>query len=146
MKIYLDVCAIQRPLDTPDQIRIILEAEAILGILALCESGRVELVSSDALTYETEQNPLPVRKEHARAVLSRAKSHVRLSDEAKSQAEQLTTLGFKPLDALHLALAETSKAEYFCTCDDRLLRKAKQVADLRVKVVSLLELIQEIEE
>ncbi len=56
MKIYLDVCAIQRPLDTPSHLRIALEAEAILGILALCESGRVELVSSDALVYETERN------------------------------------------------------------------------------------------
>lgn len=145
MKVYLDVCAIQRPLDTPDQIRIVLEAEAVLGILALCESGQLELVSSDALDYEVEQNPLPVRKEHAKAVLGKARSRVRLSDEAKRRAEQLTTLGFTPLDALHLASAETGNAEYFCTCDDRLLRKAKKTPDLRVKVISPIELVQEIE-
>ncbi len=49
MKIYLDVCAIQRSLDTPSHLRIAIEAEAILGILALCERGQVEIVSSDAL-------------------------------------------------------------------------------------------------
>ncbi len=29
MKIYLDVCAIQRPLDTPSHLRIAIEAEAV---------------------------------------------------------------------------------------------------------------------
>jgi predicted nucleic acid-binding protein len=51
----------------------------------------------------------------------------------------------RPLDALHVALAETGKADYFCTCDDRLLRNAKQVKDLIVKVVNPVDLVQEIE-
>ncbi len=41
----MDVCAIQMPLDTPDQIRIRLETEAVLGIIALCDRGLIELVS-----------------------------------------------------------------------------------------------------
>ena len=145
MRIYLDICAIQRPLDTPDQIRVVLEAEAVLGLLALGESEQLELVSSEALIYENEQNPLPVRQEHARTVLAKAKSIVRLSTEAKAGANYLVEAGLKPLDALHLALAEEGKAEYFCTCDDQLLRKARPMADLRLKMVSPLELVQEIE-
>jgi predicted nucleic acid-binding protein len=31
-----------------------------------------------------------------------------------------------------LALAESGKADYFCTCDDKLLRTAKQVRDLKL--------------
>jgi hypothetical protein len=42
MKIYLDICSVQRPLDDKAQLRILVEAEAILGILALCESGQAE--------------------------------------------------------------------------------------------------------
>jgi predicted nucleic acid-binding protein len=145
VKIYLDVCAIQRPLDTPDHIRIALEAEAVLGILTLCDAGRLELVSSDALIYEINQNPLPVRQEHARAILSKAKGFIKLSNEAKSRAARLVESGFGPLDALHLALAEEGKVDYFCTCDDRLLRKAQRVAGLQIKVVSPLDLVQEIE-
>jgi len=54
--------------------------------------------------------------------------------------------GVKPLDAVHLALAEAaSKADYFCTCDDQLARKARRIRDLQVKVISPLDLIQEIE-
>jgi hypothetical protein len=45
MKIYLDMCSLQRPLDTKAQLRMAVEAEAILGIIALCEAGQVELIS-----------------------------------------------------------------------------------------------------
>ena len=145
MRIYLDVCAIQRPLDTPSQIRIVLEAEAVLGIIALCESGQLEAVSSDALIYETEHNPLTVRREHAKAVLRKTRETIGLTEEAKMRGAQLMKFGFKPLDALHLALAEVGQVDYFCTCDDQLLRRAQQTTDLRVKVVSPIELVQEIE-
>jgi hypothetical protein len=57
MKIYLDTCSLHRPLDSKTQIRIALESEAILGILTLCESGSLELVSSEVLIFEVEQNP-----------------------------------------------------------------------------------------
>lgn len=146
VKIYLDVCAIQRPLDTPNQIRIALEAEAVLGILALCDAGRLELVSSEVLLYETAQNPLAIRQEYANAVLSKAKYFVELSNEVKSRAAQLVRSGLKPLDALHVAVAEAGKADYFCTCDDQLLRKAKRVESLQVNVISPVELVQEIEQ
>ena len=51
MRIYLDMCSLQRPLDTKTQIRVAVEAEAILNILALWESGQIELVSSPALRH-----------------------------------------------------------------------------------------------
>ncbi|GAB4528637.1 MAG: PIN domain-containing protein [Anaerolineales bacterium] len=141
MKIYLD----QRPLDSASHLRVALEAEAVLGILALCESGQVEIVSSDALVYETEQNPWPLRREHALAVLSRVVEYIRLTEGVEQRAQDLDKQGFKPLDALHLAMAEAGKVDYFCTCDDRLLKKAKRMKDLRVKVVSPLELVKELE-
>jgi len=50
-----------------------------------------------------------------------------------------------PLDALHLSSAEEARADYFCTCDDRLLAKAKAVRDIKTLVVSPLELIKELE-
>lgn len=55
------------------------------------------------------------------------------------------TFDIKPLDALHMALAESGNADYFCTCDDKLLRNSKRVKDLRVKVVNPVDLVQEIE-
>jgi predicted nucleic acid-binding protein len=52
--------------------------------------------------------------------------------------------GMKPLDALHLASAVIAKADYFCTCDDRFLKRAKEASTGQTKVVSPLELITEV--
>jgi predicted nucleic acid-binding protein len=145
VKIYLDLCAIQRPLDTPDHVRIVLESEAVLGIIAFCDNGQIELLSSEALLYEGEQSSLPTRKEHTLAILEKAKSIINVAKKETLRAEKIMSFGLKPLDALHLALAETGKADYFCTCDDKLLRNAKKVEDLMLKVINPVDLIQEIE-
>lgn len=145
IKVYLDLCAIQRPLDTPNQVRVMLEAEAVLGILSLCVAGLIELISSEALVYETEQNPLPIRREHGYSVLAKAKMTINVTASVKERASQFLQHSIKPLDAVHLALAEASQVDYFCTCDDQLARKAKRIRDLQVKVISPLDLIQEIE-
>ena len=145
MKIYLDLCAIQRPLDTSNQIRIVLESEAVLGIIAFSDIGQVELLSSEALLYEGEQSSLPVRKEHTSAILAKAKSVLNVTGKEKSRAAEIMKAGIKPLDALHIALAESGNANYFCTCDDKLLRNAKKIKDLAVKVLNPVDLVQEIE-
>lgn len=87
MKIYLDLCAIQRPLDTPNQVRVVLESEAVLGIITLGDIGQIELLSSEALLYEGEQSSLPIRKEHSLAVLSKA-GNVILVTEIKNASEE----------------------------------------------------------
>ena len=145
MKIYLDVCAIQRPLDTPSHLRIAIEAEAILGILALCECGQVEIVSSEALLYEVRRNPHPVRREYALAVLELAKESLVITKDVRERADYLVEQGFKPLDALHLALAEKGKVDHFCTSDDKLLKRAKRLGNLAVKVGTPVELAEELE-
>jgi len=145
VKIYLDLCAIQRPLDTSNQVRIVLESEAVLGIITFSDNGQVELLSSEALLYEGEQSSLPIRKEHTLAVLAKAKDVIDVTAKEKSRATDLITFGIKPLDALHMALAESGNADYFCTCDDIFLKNSKRVKDLTVKMVNPVELVQEIE-
>ena len=145
MKIYLDMCAIQRPLDIATQTRIVLESEAVLGLLARCDAGQIELVSSEALIYETEQNPLPMRREHALAILAKAQSTTPIGENVNARAKEFLAHGIHPMDALHLSSAEQSQADYFCTCDDQLLQKSGRLLNLQVKVLSPVELIQEIE-
>ena len=145
MKIYLDLCAIQRPLDTSNQIRIVLESEVVLGIITFCDIGQAELLSSEALLYEGEQGTLPVRKEHTLSVLAKAKNVLVVTEKDKSRAAEIMQVGVKPLDALHIALAESGNADYFCTCDDKLMRNIKKVKDLAVKIVNPVDLVQEIE-
>jgi predicted nucleic acid-binding protein len=145
MQIYLDTCSLQRPLDSKTQIRIILEAEAVLGILALSEAGQVEIVSSEALQFEIARIPNPIRKEYALDALLQASKVIRVTEQVEMRARQFNMAGIHALDALHLALAETAGVDYFCTCDDRLLKKARTLSDLKVKVLSPVSLIEEIE-
>ena len=144
MRIYFDTCSLNRPLDNRAQLRVALEAEAILGILANCEVGRIELVSSEVLIFEAEQNPHPQKKAYVQAILEQSPLVIELNDQIETRAMVLERQGFHGFDALHIASAEFSKADFFCTCDDRILIRAKQQSDLTVKVVSPLELAQEL--
>jgi hypothetical protein len=144
MKIYLDNCCLQRPLDDKSQGRIQLEAEAILAILTLCEEQKASLVSSDVLEYELGKNPHPQRKAYGGEVLDKAEIFVEVDPPITQRAKTLEGLGFKGADALHLACAEAAQVDYFCSCDDKLLRRARTVPVLLVKVVSPLELAEEV--
>jgi predicted nucleic acid-binding protein len=144
VKVYLDMCSIQRPLDCQDDVRVATEAQAVLGVLRLCESGQVTLVASDALMFELEKNPHPVRKDYAEAVLSRAGAFTTTDQHVEARARRFEANGMKPLDALHLASAVEADADFFCTCDDRLLKRARAVQTGRTRVVSPLDLVTEV--
>ena len=144
MKIYLDMCSVQRPLDSRAQPRVAVEAEAILGVIGLCAQGQHTLIASDALVFETERNPHPVRRRHAVEVLAKAGQFVHTDDSVEARARAFHAKGLGALDALHLALAVQGQADYFCTCDDRLARLGRAVETLRTRVVSPLELIAEV--
>ncbi len=76
MKVYLDNCSLQRPLDSKTQTRIRLEAEAVLVIIALCDEGRIELISSDALVFESFQNSESARQDYALETLKKAATFI----------------------------------------------------------------------
>lgn len=145
MRIYLDCCSLQRPFDDKSQPRIAVEAEAILVILALCESGRLNLISSDALLFEISRIPDQDRRDDALAILKIAQETLELIPEVETLAGGLEAAGLKPLDALHLAFASASKVDCFCTCDDKFLKKAKSFDKLNTRVVSPTELVMELD-
>lgn len=146
MKVYLDSCSLQRPLDSKTQIRIRLEAEAILGLFALVESDQIELVSSEVLRFEINRIPNAIRRQYGLEVLAKATLEIELNAHIERRAKRFEEIGIKLFDALHLASAEEARVDYFCTCDDKLLKKAKSVIDLKTKAVSPTELIEEIEQ
>ena len=78
-------------------------------------------------------------------MLTYAKSFVNVNDEIEAKTRSFANQGMRPLDALHLACAEAAQADFFCTTDDKMLKRAKSLKDLQVKVASPTELIKEIE-
>ena len=145
MKVYLDNCAIQRPTDDKNQLRIALESEAIIGVLSLCSQKELEILSSDILIYEISKTPNITRKEYAFEFLKYSFRHIELHSEIEKRANELTKFGINALDVLHFASAEIAKADFFCTCDDKLLKSLKKINSLKIRVVTPLELIEEIE-
>ena len=116
-----------------------------MSILALCETGQAELLSSEALIFETQRIPNVYRRENAFEILSLAKNVIEITAEIEDLARRVMKEGVKPLDALHLATATNASADYFCTCDSRLLKKGKNIEGLNINIVSPLELVEDIE-
>ena len=54
--------------------------------------------------------------------------------------------GLKPMDALHIACAEAAGADYFCTCDEAIVRKTVDMADLGTAIVTPVELAKELDQ
>jgi hypothetical protein len=99
MKPYLDTCTLHRPLDNNEELRVSLESEAVLAVLALCESGQATFVSTDVLVFEVDRNPNPQRKAFVSEILARADAVLALDDQIERRAKELERQGVKALDA-----------------------------------------------
>ena len=145
MKIYLDLCCLNRPFDDQRQDRVRLEAEAVLLILTHIQTGEWQWISSEAMDFEIEQAPDSERKERIKLLLTQAERTILVEQAEETRARQLETLGVHTFDALHLACAESGKVDVFLTTDDRLLRLAvRQAKQLRVKVQNPLTWLREV--
>jgi hypothetical protein len=107
--VYLDVCCLKRPFDDASQPRVRREAEAVAGILDAVSEGRLRLVRSPAHDLENERNPREDRRLATRLWLRAAVVQTVSSPAAAKRARELASLGFSPLDALHLAFAGQAK-------------------------------------
>lgn len=134
-RIYLDACCLNRPFDDQTQLRVALEAQAILTILSQCQSGTWKLITSTALDTELDQTPDLEKLQNVKTILSVAKIKVVSSQFIEQRSVELQKLGFSGYDATHIASAERSNADIFLTTDDRLIRKAhKNTNFINVKI------------
>jgi predicted nucleic acid-binding protein len=116
----------------------------VLGILSLVEVNEIELVSSEMLLFEINRNSNRIRKEYALEVTSKARHFSTVTVKMEMRSREFNKLGIQPFDSVLLASAGGAHADYFCTCDDELMKKAKKIKDLKMKAVSPLELVKEI--
>jgi hypothetical protein len=136
-RVYLDVCSLKRPFDDQRQPRVREEATAVAAIVARAEAGEIALVRSAAHLVENDANPREDRRLAAALWIDGAAVDVPLDDQVEVRVREVVALGFRPLDALHLAFAERAGARWFVTCDDALLKLASRLGDtLRIMVVA----------
>ncbi len=137
MRLYLDTCSLNRPWDDQSQVRIHLEAEAVIYILDAIRRGVDELVTSDYLLAEIHDISDPVRRADVLALLEPASLHVPQHPVIDTRALSFATWSIKGYDALHLAAAEAAQCDYLLTTDDRLLRRSQRAGSaLRVKILN----------
>jgi predicted nucleic acid-binding protein len=125
-RMYLDLCCYKRPFDDQRDERIRDEAGAVASIMDRVGSGEVELVRSPALRVENERNPREDRRIAAALWLDGAAIDVDLTDAIEERARELCEMGFRPLDAFHVAFAEAAGAECLVTCDEAFRNLAKR--------------------
>lgn len=145
MKIYLDVCCLNRPFDDQTQDRIHLEAEAVLAIIRRVEESSWQWVSSDAVAYEISNTPNEERQERLWSLESRATESIELTDTILQHAEAIQSLGFTSYDALHLASAASVNVDAFLSTDDKLLKRARRYPEeIKITVANPLAWLQEV--
>ena len=141
MRIYIDTSVYNRPFDDQTQPRIWLETLALALILQLVEVGDTLLVNSSVLEFENSRNPFSLRQEWVARCLEQAKEYQSVDETIRRRAEVLESHGLRAIDSLHVACAEANGADYFLTCDDRLLKKQKY---FNVSSLNPLDFVQEV--
>jgi hypothetical protein len=143
VRIYMDVCSLNRPFDDLSQDRVYLEAEAILAIISHCENDKWMLLSSGMIDFELSQLRDRERIERVQTLYGVARERLLLSPRVEQRAIFFQQLGIKAFDSLHIALAEIYKADVFLTTDDRLLRAASRT-DLSIKAANPVSWLMEV--
>jgi predicted nucleic acid-binding protein len=147
MRVYLDVCCLNRPFDDQTQDRIRLEAEAVILILRHLESKDWQWIGSEAVDLEIIQTPDKERQNRVQLLTKHVHESVRIESGELTRAQELEKLGFHVIDALHLACAESGSADVLLTTDDRLLRLAARVSnDLNIHVANPLAWLAKVSE
>lgn len=145
--IYFDTCCLSRLFDVQTQPRVRRETLAINLILDQIRAGYWHWISSDALVEEVEKAPDLEQRSRVKDWLIDARYVVSVVAREISRGKQLEALGFKELDALHIACAESGNVDIFLTTDDGLLRRAKHNSShLHVRVENPYTWLQEIGE
>lgn len=130
MRVYLDNCCFNRPFDDQSLLTIRLETEAKLDIQDKIKSGVLSLGWSYILDFENNANPFLEKSSEIQKWKDLADSFINETEEILQKMNELTAMGLKPLDALHVACAISLHCQYFLTVDKEILKKIAEYSDI----------------
>jgi predicted nucleic acid-binding protein len=144
VKIYMDLCCLNRPFDDQAQARVALESQAVLLILEKVDRGEHVSCNSVALAVENSLSPKTQVRLEIDVLLERADIWIAQDTALDDRAADLRKLGFKELDAYHVVAAETAGFDRLLTCDDKFLKAARRnAAKIRVAVPNPIRFVSE---
>jgi len=145
MKIYLDVCCLNRPFDDHTQNIVRIEAEAILTIISMAQTEKWILLNSEVIEFEISKIPDQERKQKVALLAAILQDYIVVNDNIEKRAIRFEKLSFGFIDALHIACAEKGDADIFLTTDDKLMRKAlKNKKSLKIRVDNPIQWLMEV--
>jgi len=139
IRVYMDNCCFNRPYDDQKDLKIELETKAKLYIQKQIETDAIDLVWSYVLEYENANNPYTEKKSSIGRWKNMANSYVDESEDGILLAEEISSTGVKPSDALHVASAIISGCDYFISTDKRILKYKTN----RIKVMNPVDVIND---
>ncbi len=134
MRIFLDVCCLNRPFDNQTQEKIHLETEAILIILSNISSQRWTLVGSDVIDFEISKIPDKERQKKVEFLIQKTLEKQSITTELIQRAKIIAQKGINAVDALHIASAEFIQSEYLITTDNEIVKKYQKQIDFFKKI------------
>jgi rRNA-processing protein FCF1 len=144
MNVYFDTSCFGRPFDDPSISRNDEEGQAIITMLEMAEQNEFSLAISEAVLDEIGETPDEIRRQQLSDAAGLASNVINVSKRIRERGLELEKLGFKSLDSLHIAAAEAARVDYLCTADDRMRKRAWKSPAIKVRVVSILELLKEL--
>jgi predicted nucleic acid-binding protein len=110
-------------------------------ILANCDSGKWELLTSKVLEYEFNNDKDEERRQYMIALYCDDEKAYPISDEVNNRAKEFQKCGVKLFDSIHLATAEYAEADVLITVDDQFVSSAKRT-DSKIKVTNPIKFME----
>jgi hypothetical protein len=126
--IYLDYNCFQLGFDVLQQIRIQMEALASEWIFEQAQMGRLTLAWS--FMHDDENHLCPFLDRQIEALRLSELCLIKIAPETEiyNRAKEFhQTANLSPKDAIHVSCAVFINADYFITCDDRLLKQTNRL-------------------
>ena len=141
MKLYLDMCVYNRPFDDQSQPRIMLETQIFIMLLSMISEGQVDLINSFALEYENGKNPKIENMLKISDCLEYSSDYISFDEGILVRSLEFERYGLMGMDAMHIACAEKTKADFFVTCDDDLIKKLERIDNIGVAYFSVIDFV-----
>lgn len=99
IKIYLDVCCLNRPFDDWSYERNRLEGKSVTSILQLFNSEQYQLISSEVVEVELRKMKNIDKLKQIKNLLKKADYIIILNQEIDDRSQELEKLGFGLYDS-----------------------------------------------
>ena len=135
------MCVYNRPFDDQSYPRIMLETQTFVILFVTVYKDKFGFVNSFALEYENSKNPNIENLLKISDFLGYSVEYIAYDETIAARAVQLETCGLMGMDAMHIACAEKAKADFFVTCDDKLIKKLGRIDNIKIVCRNLIDFV-----